>query len=331
MNKKLTVTILILIVLAISSACGWFGKGNLTDTTEYQPPPVVLKIAYDAAPTHSIHQSFMQMEQWLEDQSQGRIEVELYPFFALGDDADMLRLLAGGAIQMTLPQASTLAALPEQYSLQLPTNWYVWGRMDGFGLYDNAESAQNAIDNGIGTDMAASLALLDKVSIACLGYAAEGPLAIASVGDPILTPDDLAGKRVAVCGSPEWVAAYEALSAIPISLNLSYIYPALVDEKIDAYQITPEHLATMYLDDYSQNLTITEHAYVFRPLLVDKQWYEGLKKEDASLIDTAVDAFLQQQRESAQNAYKSSIDELSQRGMSIYYLNDEQKQAWNAK
>ena len=84
----------------------------------------------------------------------------------------------------------------------------------------------------------------------------------------------------------------------------------------DSYQATPENIATMHWTDYSNTIILTEHAYSFRPLLVNRQWYQSLSEEDAYLIDTAVDNLLSQQKTLAVERYQSSIDALKQQGIS---------------
>ena len=109
MRRKSLSIILIISIFAIAFASCEFPVGE----------SLLVKIAYDVAPTHSLHESFLDLEQWLEAESAGRIEVELYPLYELGDDADLLALTAEGVIQMTVPQTSSLASLsveaPDEY------------------------------------------------------------------------------------------------------------------------------------------------------------------------------------------------------------------------
>ena len=290
---------------------------------------ILLKIAYDVAPTHSLHEAFCELAQWLETESTGRLEVELYPFFELGDDADMLAMVAEGTIQMTLPQSSSLAALVEaNYPLPIPESWRIWDNLDGFYRYPDAESAIAAIDGSLGGQMIASLSDLAGQPFSCLGYVYEGPLCLAATTS-MPSPSELSGHNVAVYGSPAWLTAYRSLGAQPLVLPLSEIYPALLREQVSVYQATPENIATMFLDDYSQQLWLTEHAYSFRPLLVNREWYQNLSAEDAYLLNTAVEHFFSQQRILAKERYSSSIETLQQRGLAIYLLTEEEKALWH--
>ncbi len=333
MRRKSLSIILIISIFAIAFASCEFQSADhsKTETSEPVGKSLLVKIAYDVAPTHSLHESFLDLEQWLEAESAGRIEVELYPLYELGDDADLLALTAEGVIQMTVPQTSSLASLsveaPDEYPLDIPQSWQIWDSLDGFYRYDNAESAAAAVEGSLGAQMVSSLADLADQPFSCLGYAYEGPLAIGGTVD-ILSPADLAGQRMALYGSPAWLSAYQSLGAEVVVLPLSEIYPALAREQIDIYQATPENIATMHWTDYSNTIILTEHAYSFRPLLVNRQWYQSLSEEDAYLIDTAVDNLLSQQKTLAVERYQSSIDALKQQGISVHSLTPEEQELW---
>ncbi len=327
--KKILAALLIMLILSCATAACSSVEQPEAATDAPAGETILLKIAYDVAPTHSLHEAFCELEQWLEAESSGRMEVELYPFFELGDDADMLAMVAEGTIQMTLPQSSSLAALvAADYPLPIPESWQIWDSLDGFYLYPDAEAAIAAIDGSLGGQMIASLSDLAGQPFSCLGYAYEGPLCLAATTS-VPSPSELSGRSVAVYGSPAWLTAYRSLGAQPLVLPLSEIYPALLREQVSAYQATPENIATMFLDDCSQQLWLTEHAYSFRPLLVNREWYQSLSAEDAYLLDTAVEHFFSRQRALAQERYASSIETLQQRGMTIYSLTEEEKALWH--
>lgn len=294
--------------------------------------PVLLKIGYETAPEQSVHICLLEMEKWLEAQSGGHIEVELYPYSQLGDAPELVALTASGVIQMTFPLTSDLSALPpkdgKEYPLTIPESWQLWSAMDGFYLYENEAASFTAIDGELGAAMAATLVDLRGEPLLCLGYAYDGPLVIASAHGIIHTPQSLHNNKIAVSGSPVWIAAYEQFFAQPVATFLSQVYPALYRGQLDIYQISPSHIASIYLDDYSTTLTLTEHAYAFRPVLVNRKWYEALTSEHAALLDAAVTLFLEQQRALAIAEFQTSIRLLQDRGMKIVILDDEEKALW---
>lgn len=294
--------------------------------------PVLLKIGYETAPKQSLHFCLLEMEKWLEAQSGGYIEVELYPYSQLGDAPELVAMTVSGVIQMSFPLTSDLSALPpkdgKEYPLTIPDSWQLWSAMDGFYLYKNEAAAFTAIDGQLGAAMAATLVDLRGEPLLCLGYAYDGPLVIAYADGVIYTPKSLYNNKIAVSGSPAWIAAYEQFSAQPVATFLSQVYPALYRGQLDIYQTSPSHIASIYLDDYSTTLTLTEHAYAFRPVLVNRKWYEALTTEHADLLAAAVTLFLEQQRALAIAEFQTSIRLLQERGMKIIILDNEEKALW---
>lgn len=335
--KKTIVLIIIITVLFISS-CQFKIVNSVLDIPAYDDidsvvpmETVLLKIAHDAAPEHSLNISLLEMEQWLEEKSEGRIEVEIYPFFELGDDPDLVALTAKGVIQMTLPQTSSLAILStndEDYPFLAPFSFQIWSSLDGFYLFDNEEAAMLAMDGELGAKMAATIADIPLNPLLFMGYAYDGKLCIASAKEDMRIPADIKEQKMGLIGTNEWESVYQKMGAYPRDLPLSEIYPALLREKISIYQTTPEHIATMYLDDYSRGLTLTEHGYAFRPMLVNRDWYESLSAENGEMIMTAINNFFPGQRQAAINEYQISLEILKNRGMKIIELSEEDKRLW---
>lgn len=326
-KTQILMIIMVLLLSCLVAACT-IGAGDEPPKEADQPQPLLWKIAYDVAETHSLHQELLEKADWLENASEGQIQVELYPLYQLGDDADMLPLAASGVIQMTLPQTSSLAALPENdYPLEISADWQAWGGLDGFYRYFSPESAQAAMAGDLGGAMTAALSALPGQPLSCLGYAYEGPLVIGAKTD-VLVPADLAGQRIAVIGSPQWLDAYRGRAAATVSLPLSEVYPALARDTVTAYQASAENIATMYWHEHSSFVTLTEHGYVFRPLLVNRQWYESLAEEQASLVDAAVAGLLQRLSEQAESNYQAAVEKLRQQGMTVNELTEEQRALW---
>jgi TRAP-type C4-dicarboxylate transport system substrate-binding protein len=342
MKKKWLILISVAGILALAaglllSGIVHLGGGQGNDAvTEAEVPPVLLQLGHDAAPDSALQQALLNLAQRLEQQSHGHIQVELYPYYQAGEDPELVNFTASGALQMCLPLASSLADLPpeddDSFELEIPESWQQWGTMDGFYLYAAADAALEAVDGETGAAMVATLDDLSGQPLLCLGWAYDGPLVIASAAGKagIRQPDDLRGQRVAVSGSAAWLTAYQELGARPQPMLTSAIYPALMKEQIDAYQATPAQILYLYLDDYSDYLTLTEHAYAFRPLLVNREWYEGLSGEDISLIDTAVAAFLSEQRDLAEVEYQQSISLLQERGMTVIEPREPELALWQA-
>ncbi len=333
MKKQLLIIFLLAIMLAFCACLDQNGADvPETDTPDAEIQPILIKIGHELAETHALHLALLDFAARVEELSEGHFAVEIYPYFELGDAPELVALTSSGVIQMSFPLSSDLAALPpesmDDYLLTIPGSWQVWGSMDGFYQYADFASAMAAVDGELGADMAAVLADLEQLPLLCLGFAYDGQLCIASSSGAIISPADIRGRRIAISGSDAWIELYEGLNARTQALPLSELYPSLMREEISLYQATPANIATMYLDDHSSTLTLSEHAYALRPLLVNRAWYGELSDEDRELLASCIALFLADQRQLAAEQHLESIEELRQRGMEIIELTPEQKAAW---
>lgn len=333
MKKKclILIAILALVLLAAGLLLRWAAapENGAGDTAA---AAIIVRIGHDAPSEHSLQQALLSLRQSLERQSGGRIRVELYPYYEAGEDAELIGLAADGALQLCLPLSSSLAALPPEddatFTPNIPQSWRQWGAMDGFYLYADAAAALAAVDGETGAAMEATLADLPGRPLLCLGWVADGPLLLASSAGEIRRPVDLSGQRVAVSGSEAWLLAYCKLGAAPQPMPPSAMYPALMKRQVSVCQTTPEYLLGLYLDDYATSMTLTEHAWAFRPILVNRQWYEALAADDADLIAAALTEFVAERAELTQAAYAASIEQLRQRGMQVIELDEAERALW---
>ncbi|NLF80358.1 MAG: TRAP transporter substrate-binding protein DctP [Clostridia bacterium] len=293
---------------------------------------IILRIGHDAPPEHSLQQALLLLQQSLERQSNGRMRVELYPYYEAGEDAELVGLTAEGALQMCLPLSSSLAALPPKddaaFGLDIPKSWQQWGALDGFFPYADADAALAALDGETGAALKEALADLPGRPLLCLGWAADGPLNLASSAVEIRRPGDLSGQKVAVSGSGAWLAAFRKLGAEPQPLSPSEIYPAMMKQQASVCQTTPEYILSLYVDDYATSMTLTEHAWAFRPILINRQWYEDLAAGDADLLRAVLAEFMAERAGLADSAYTASIEQLRQRGMQVIELSDAERSLW---
>ena len=131
--KKILITIMIICLAITGVACG----GNDTPTDE--DAPIIFKTAHVDSEDGPIHQSYVKFKEYVEEKSDGKIVVEIYPNAELGGERQVVEAIALGTIQMSAVSPSSLTLYDDKFSvLSLPF------------LFDTKEQMEEAISGDFG-------------------------------------------------------------------------------------------------------------------------------------------------------------------------------------
>lgn len=97
---------------------------------------ITLKCAITTAPTHPLSLRLMEASKRIAEQSQGKIDFQVYPSSQLGGDIDVLAQTKIGAVQFQCVGGTTTSAMIPNAAINgvgfaFPDYDAVWGAMDG--------------------------------------------------------------------------------------------------------------------------------------------------------------------------------------------------------
>ena len=276
--------------------------------------PIVLKIGHVEAEDRSVHRALVHMKEKLEEQTEGRISVEIYPNAELGGDEELCESVAMGMIQMALPSTSVITAYNEQI-----------GILDMPYLFNDAQAAFDALDGALGEKIDEWIQDSGFVS---LGYIYNGPRSTTNNVRPIYTPDDLAGLKMRVMNSPVFITMYKTLGANATPMSFSELYTGLQQNVVDGQENPPTLIYASGFQQVQKYLTMDAHVHNFLPILTNKEWLESLSEEDQAILKQCCAEFVAEQRETELKDNEDIVSKLEAEGMEVNYLTDEQYQAF---
>ena len=160
----------------------------------------------------------------IKEQTNGRVDIQIFPSNQLGSDTDMLSQLRAGGIDFFTLSGLILSTLVPRHRDQRR-------RLRVLGLRHRVEGdgrrARRAHPRGqIGK---ANLVAMDKIWD-------NGFRQITSSTKPINTADDLKGFKIRVPVSPMWTSMFKAFDAAPASINFVEVYSALQTKVVDGQE-----------------------------------------------------------------------------------------------
>ena len=320
--KKALALILALAMSFSLISCGSSGKDNNPGGAtsgdksggDTQATKTVLKVGHVEAEDRSTHKALLQFKDELEEKTEGRIEVQIFPNSELGGDEELCESVAMGTIQMALPSTSVLTAYNEQI-----------GVLDMPYLFKDSQSAFNALDGDLGAQIDEWIAGNGFIS---LGYLYNGPRCTTNNVRPIYTPADLAGLKIRVMSSPVFIRMYEVLGANPTPMSFSELYTGMQQNVVDGQENPPTLIYASGFHQVQKYLTIDEHVHNFLPILTNESWFNGLSADDQAILKECCANLVSNQRSIELEDNETIVATLEQEGMEVNYLSDEQYQAF---
>lgn len=185
----------------------------------------------------------------LTEETNGRVDLQLFANNTLGGDSDMFTQLRAGALEcFTLSGVNVLSTLIPGAS--------IYGV--GFAWKDYA-TLWSALDGKLGELLRAQirkvgLEVMDKIWD-------NGFREVTTSTKPIRAPEDLKGLKIRVPISALWTSLFQSLGASPTSINFSEVYSALQTHVVDGQENPPAIISAAKLYEVQKYCSLTNHMW----------------------------------------------------------------------
>jgi tripartite ATP-independent transporter DctP family solute receptor len=271
-----------------------------------------MKVGYvvpESYPHHIAAESIL--KPYIEKESGGRIEVELYPNGTLGQDRQLCESIQLGAIEMAFPSTTTFAGfIPQLQLMDLPY------------LFTSKEQVRNALDGEVGT-LFAELARSQGLYI--FGFGDIGFLHISNNVRPITKLEDASGLKIRVMENPVSIATGKAIGFNPSTMTFGEVYTALQQKVVDGQEHCINVTRNMKFDEVQKYYTLTGEAFSSISVIVSEQFFDSLPDDLKEVVREAVKRFSVEQRKVCDEQEVKNLQELKDKGMEITELTPEEK------
>lgn len=213
----------------------------------------------------------------VEEGSNGRIEVQLFPSAQLGAVPEQLENVQVGAQEIALFSPAYAGQFYAPFNvLELPflvTNW------------DEAQAMLNSDAFKTLTDEAAA-----AIGIKIIGNFPYGFRNIANSKHAVAQMSDFAGLKLRVQNSPVHIAAFQALGAGPVAIGWDETYQAVQTGVVDGLENANTVLIANRYPEIAKHVSVTRHLFGMLMVAMNARLYDSLSPEDQALIDRAIDA-----------------------------------------
>lgn len=217
LKRKLTAALMGAGILALLlSGCGSSGSEKVNAAGE---KIFNLKLGHNLAEDHAVHKALTKFAEEVAKESDGSINIKIYPNGMLGSETDMLTQIQAGALDMTKVSASTLGNFSREYNaFSVP---YVFDSKDHYYRFMDSEDAEKIF--------------MDTKNQHFIGltWMDSGSRSFYTKDRPIRTPQDLKGLKIRTMDSKMAIDMMKALGGSATVMGYSDIYTGLQQGVID--------------------------------------------------------------------------------------------------
>ena len=294
------------------AGCGSSGSAQTSDTATAENP-LVLTLAHGLSESHTVHIAMTEFAEKVEEGTDGRIRVEIYPNGQLGSENENMEQLMAGVISMTKVSAPGLATYNEAYHT--------------FGLpyiFDDTEDFYHKMDSQEMRDFFLST---EEDGFVTITYYTSGARSFYTKDTPIRTPDDLKGLKIRVQDMQSQTDMLEALGGTPVAMAYGDVYTSLQTGIIDGTENNETALTTGKHGEICKVFSMDQHAMIPDVLVMGADVWNRISPEDQQVILEAAYASTDSHKVAWDAAIEEAIQE-AETQMGVTFIEDVDKEAF---
>lgn len=282
----------------------------ITGTAFAEADTIKIRIGFPDPITTPWGQALTEFKRIVEQDSKGRIEVQLFPSEQLGNLVEMVANVRVGAQEMSLASPAWFSQFYSRTDmLELPflvTDWPQAQRMMASKQFKD---------------------LMDEASkrsgLKVYGVMPYGFRNIINSKHPITKLDDFKGLKLRTQNSQAHIAAFKALGATPVALPIGETYQAVQTGVVDGLENAAPTLVDNKYPEIAKYVSITHHLFGIQLVFMNPKFYEKLSPDDKALLDKAIHAAEEYNLKLALEREASAVDDLKKLGAVINEVSPE--------
>lgn len=264
----------------------------------------VARLASNLPGGHPMVVRLQEAAEAIKKDTNGELEIRMFPSSQLGGDLEVLSQLRAGAIQFYPLAGAQLSTLVPVASL------------NGVGFaFQSTEDVWKALDGDVGALIrdaisGAGLFVFDKMFD-------NGFRQITSGTKPVERPEDLKGLAIRVPPSPLSTSLFKAFGAAPQSISFGEVYTALQTKLVEAQENPLGLIDANKFYEVQKFVSMTNHMWDGFWTLSNKAFWNRLPQATRDIVTKRFDEAVLAEREDVAKMNDSLIQKLKGAGMTF--------------
>jgi tripartite ATP-independent transporter DctP family solute receptor len=246
-----------------------FAQGGAEKNSQVTEKPYEIVIGHIVDENNTWHKASLKFKEIVEEKSQGKIKVTIYPNNQLGSEVEVIQsILTSGGCDITFTGESMQTYSEELGIIGMP-----------YAVTSN-EQMDRLLKSSVGQELEA---LMLKSGMRVLGAFTRGPRNITS-NKPINSPEDLRGFIIRTPQSPMTVAAFKAMGAKPTPMAFGEVFTSLQQGVIDGQENPLAMIKTGGFAEVQKYVNVTEHLRAWVYIAIGEAKFQSLPADLQKII-----------------------------------------------
>lgn len=311
MKKAISILLTMGLCAGLLAGCG--AKSAATSEEATAENPMVMTLSHGLSETHTVHIAMEEFAEKVEERTDGRIKVEIFPNAQLGSETESMEQLTAGVIAMTKVAAPILATYEEGYN--------------AFGLpyiFDDTEDFYHVMDSD---EMHEFFLSTEDEGFVTLTYYTSGARSFYTKDKAIRTPEDLKGLKIRVQDMESQTDMLDVMGGTPVAMSYGDVYTSLQTGIIDGTENNETALTTGKHGEVCKVYSVDQHAMIPDVLIMSEKVWKQISPEDQEIILEAAHNSTEAHKVMWDTAIEEAVKE-AQETMGVEFVYDVDKEAF---
>ena len=203
------------------------------------------------------------------------LTVEVYPGSTLFRQGTEVPAIQRGNLEMSMMTTFEIAA-------QMPE----WGFLNRAYLFRDYDHMMSVMSGPVFDQLAQDVAAQMNIRILAVAYLGTRQVNLRTARD-VTGPDDLAGLKLRMPATPEWLLLGQTLGVEPTPMAMAEVYVALQTGGVDGQEnpLTITNAARFY--EVTEQIVLTSHLVQPVFYAISKPFFDGLTEDQQALVRDA--------------------------------------------
>lgn len=268
MNKRALFPLLCLLAVGAVFLSTLGASPEAAEAADY-----TIRLGTAAPPAHPLTRANFEFKKYLEERTNGRIEVKVIHSAQLGGVRENIEMVKAGTLTACIGDTAFLESFVPKFGvINLPF------------VFPDRDAVFTLLDGPIGQEL---IKEMEKAGFKSLGLTENGFRHITNNVRPINTPDDLKGIKIRVQTNPVHLKVFRLLGANPIPMDWPEVYSALQQKVIDGQENPLSIIYPLKVYEVQKYLSLTGHFYGVFGVYMNKRFFDTLPPDLQKAVDSS--------------------------------------------